>query len=164
MHPLDRVTYPEVGATAGPLPAGYHHLRLSRRLGVGRAVWEQAAETMFTWQMHEQAGVHRVGGATSVLPGADVELRWLFLRFACRVVEVVDEPHRRGFAYGTLPGHPETGEERFEVRIDPDTGVVTGSVVAFSRPGGRLMAVAGPIGRLAQRRKAGRYLSALVAH
>jgi uncharacterized protein (UPF0548 family) len=27
-----------------------------------------------------------------------------------RVVYVVDEPTRRGFAYGTLPGHPESGE------------------------------------------------------
>ncbi|GAA4732513.1 hypothetical protein GCM10023350_14890 [Nocardioides endophyticus] len=37
----------------------------------------------------------------------------LALRIPCRVVYVVDEPERAGFAYGTLPGHPETGEELF---------------------------------------------------
>jgi hypothetical protein len=31
----------------------------------------------------------------------------------CRIVAVVDEPLRFGFAYGTLPGHPESGEEAF---------------------------------------------------
>ena len=36
----------------------------------------------------------------------------------CRVVYVIDEPSRRGFAYGTLPGHPESGEEAFIVEID----------------------------------------------
>jgi uncharacterized protein (UPF0548 family) len=33
----------------------------------------------------------------------------------CRVVYVVDEPRRAGFAYGTLPGHPEIGGERVGV-------------------------------------------------
>ena len=27
----------------------------------------------------------------------------------CRIVAVVDEPDRYGFAYGTLPGHTERG-------------------------------------------------------
>ena len=36
-----------------------------------------------------------------------------FLQAPCRVVYVIDEPDIRGFAYGTLPGHPESGEERF---------------------------------------------------
>jgi uncharacterized protein (UPF0548 family) len=32
----------------------------------------------------------------------------------------VDEPGRRGFAYGTLPGRPETGEEAFVVEKTND--------------------------------------------
>ena len=31
----------------------------------------------------------------------------------CRIVYVVDEPTRFGYAIGTLPHHVETGEERF---------------------------------------------------
>jgi hypothetical protein len=51
----------------------------------------------------------------------------------CRVVHVVDEPRRRGFAYGTLPGHPEQGEESFTVTHEADDSVVF-RVAAFSRP------------------------------
>ena len=59
-------------------------------------------------------------------------------RRPCRVVYVVDEPDRRGFAYGTLPGHPESGEELFLVRYDPDTENVYAEVKPFPsmRPGG----------------------------
>ena len=37
---------------------------------------------------------------------------------AARVVFVIDEPGRFGFAYGTLPRHVESGEERFLVERD----------------------------------------------
>ncbi|MEW2167917.1 DUF1990 family protein [Streptomyces sp. NPDC007084] len=37
-----------------------------------------------------------------------------------RVVAVVETPGTRGFAYGTLPGHPESGKEAFIVRRHPD--------------------------------------------
>lgn len=163
VHPLDRVTYPEVGATGGELPPGYHHLRASRRIGHGRDAMDAAVKTLFTWGMHERAGLRRIGGNDVVAAGSDVVLGRFGLRFECRVVEVVDEPDRRGFAYGTLSRHPEIGEERFEISIDPGTGVVTASVVAFSRPASRLLRVAGPVGRFAQRRMAGRYLAALVS-
>jgi len=47
--------------------------------------------------------------------GTVVLRRWglgpLSLRIPCRVLEVVDEPERQGLGYGTLPGHPETGQE-----------------------------------------------------
>ena len=57
------------------------------------------------------------------------------VRAPCRVVYVVDEPDRRGFAYGTLPGHAESGEELFLVRYDPATDEVYAEVTAFSRHG-----------------------------
>jgi uncharacterized protein (UPF0548 family) len=37
---------------------------------------------------------------------------------------VTDEADRFGFACGSLPGHPERGEEAFHIRRYPD-GVVT---------------------------------------
>lgn len=162
MHPLDRLTYADVGATAGELPPGYRHLRISRCIGHGRDVMDAAVETLFTWRMHERAGLNRVEGPDVAVAGSDVAFRWVGIRIECRVVEVVDEAEVRGFAYGTLPRHPETGEERFEVRIDPSTGEVTATVTAFSRPAGSLLRVAGPVGRLVQRRMAERYLAALV--
>lgn len=48
-----------------------------------------------------------------VLPG--VGAGPLRLRAPCRVVYTVTESRRRGFAYGTLPGHPECGEEAFVI-------------------------------------------------
>ncbi len=79
-----------------------------------------------------------------------------------RVVAVVDEPDRWGFAYGTLPGHPEVGEEAFVVERRAD-GEVVARVTATARvalPAGQL---ARPLLGLLQRRFAERYLEAVEA-
>ncbi len=77
-----------------------------------------------------------------------------------RVVRAVDEPRRCGFAYGTLPGHPERGEEAFFVEHhDDDT--VSFTITAFSRPSTRLAKLAGPLGGVVQRRIAERYLRSM---
>ncbi len=83
------------------------------------------------------------------------------LRAPCRVVYVIDEPDIRGFAYGTLPGHPESGEERFAVRYDPNTSAVYAEVAAFSRPGTWWSKAGGPFVVMAQRVIANRYLRAV---
>jgi uncharacterized protein (UPF0548 family) len=71
-----------------------------------------------------------------------------------QVVYVVQEPARRGFAYGTLPGHLESGEEAFVIeRHDDDT--VTFTITAFSRPATLLARAAGPAGRIIQHRITG---------
>jgi uncharacterized protein (UPF0548 family) len=41
---------------------------------------------------------------------------------------------RHGFAYGTLPGHAESGEEWFLVEWDRTDGGVCYDILAFSRP------------------------------
>ena len=51
----------------------------------------------------------------------------------CRVVYVEDDDDLCAFGYGTLPGHVESGEERFEVRLEP-SGRVLYEIAAFSRP------------------------------
>jgi uncharacterized protein (UPF0548 family) len=56
---------------------------------------------------------------------------------ACRIVMVVDEdgPVKRfGFAYGTLPDHAGSGEERFLVEWDREDDSVWYDILAFSRP------------------------------
>jgi uncharacterized protein (UPF0548 family) len=55
---------------------------------------------------------------------------------ACRVVYLVDEATRFGFGYGTLPGHPEQGEETFIVETGAEGGFRF-KVRAFSRPSER---------------------------
>lgn len=80
--------------------------------------------------------------------------------FGCRVVEVASSPELVGYAYATLPGHPERGVERFTVARATD-GTVTGRVQAWSVPAWTLARLAGPVGRLAQRAAAGVYLRRL---
>jgi uncharacterized protein (UPF0548 family) len=75
----------------------------------------------------------------------------------CRVVYATLEADRFGFAYGTLPGHPEKGEEAFHVVRDA-AGVVTFEIVAFSRPATILVRLGSPIARMVQQRTTRRYL------
>ncbi len=155
------LTYTEVGATAGPLPAGYHHLDASAMIGHGRQRFEEAADAVMRWGMLRDAGV-RVEPTTEVAAvGSEVLVGLGPLRAPCRVVYVIDEPDRRGFAYGTLPGHPETGEELFAVRYDPASQAVYAEVTAFSRHGTWWSRLAGPITSVAQRVISRRYLRAL---
>ena len=69
----------------------------------------------------------------------------------CRVVSVVDEPNRFGFAYGTLPGHAECGEELFLVEKTED-GAVRYIIKAFSRPRIWMARLGYPIARAQQRK------------
>lgn len=156
------LTYPEVGATAaGQLPAGYGHLQLETQIGTGRQRFEQAADAVMRWGMQRGAGL-RVRASSEVAEVATVVLvKMGFLPAPCRVVYVIDEPDIRGFAYGTLPGHPESGEERFVVRHDPTTSAVFAEVSAFSRPATWWSRAGGPLVSLAQRVIARRYLRAV---
>ncbi|MCY1143476.1 DUF1990 domain-containing protein [Actinoplanes sp. Pm04-4] len=155
------LTYAEVGATReGQLPAGYEHVFRDARLGQGRATYEKAANGLFHWRMHRAAGlkVHGVNGPAAV--GVDVTLRLLVLSIPCRVVYTVDEPNRRGFGYGTLPGHPESGEEAFFVVLKDD-GEVRFELRAFSRPANLLVRLGSPVAKLAQRFATDRYVKAM---
>jgi uncharacterized protein (UPF0548 family) len=78
----------------------------------------------------------------------------------CRVVYRVDEADSQGFAYGTLPGHPERGEEAFIVQLRPD-GDVRLVIRAFSRPASALARAGGPLTRKAQAVVTDRYVRAL---
>jgi uncharacterized protein (UPF0548 family) len=82
------------------------------------------------------------------------------VKIPCRVLEVIDEPRRQGFAYGTLPGHPEAGEERF-ILEQLDDGHILFTITAYSRPASTLAKAAGPISRAAQSFMTQRYLRAL---
>jgi Domain of unknown function (DUF1990) len=77
---------------------------------------------------------------------------FLALVAPCRIVSVVDEVTRWGFAYGTLPGHPEQGEEVFVVSIAPDE-TVRFEIVAFSRPADLLVRLSGSLNNWSERSK-----------
>lgn len=154
-------TYRDVGATAGNMPSGYAHLESSRALPL--ADYESGIDRLMRWQVHEVAGLRVAASSRQVEPGSVVEMflgpRWLRVRAVCRVVYVVDEPDRVGFAYGTLPGHPESGEEAFI--LERVNGVARFTVRAFSRPVTRLARLGGPLTSLAQTVMTERYLRAV---
>jgi uncharacterized protein (UPF0548 family) len=155
------LTYAEVGATAGPLPAGYHHVKKSAVIGQGRRRFEDAGEAGMRWGMLRGAGL-KVEATTAVAAvGSEVIVHLGPVRAPCRVVYVVDEPNRRGFAYGTLPGHAESGEERFVVRYDSASGEVVAEVTAFSHHATWWSRLGSPVTSVAQRVITERYLRAL---
>ena len=155
------LTYAEVGATAGALPAGYTHVRLSHRIGSGRDRFHRAAEAILRYGMLRGAGLTVTATTEVAKVGTDVLGRLGPFSAPCRVVFVLDEPDRRGFAYGSLPGHPVCGEELFAVRFDPADGGVYTEVVAFSRPARWWSRLGEPAVALVQRIVTHRYLEAV---
>jgi uncharacterized protein (UPF0548 family) len=155
------LTYPEIGATKGPLPAGYHHVHVVAPIGTGRARFESAGDAVVRWGMQRGAGVLVRADNDIATVGAEVTVGFGPLRAPCRVVYVLAEENRRGFAYGTLPGHPESGEELFTVRYDPADGTVYAEVIAFSRHATWWSRLGGPITAVAQRIITKRYLTAV---
>jgi uncharacterized protein (UPF0548 family) len=163
---LDAVpTYADFGATLrGTGPAGFRRDHYEIDLGSGDAIFERGVLGLKTWQAHRIRGVRVFPADAEVRTGVTVVvslgLPVLALAAPCRIVGVVDEPGRWGFAYGTLPDHPEQGEEAFCVSQSAG-GSVQFDITAFSRPGSALVRLAGPIGRSAQSRGAKGYLAAL---
>jgi uncharacterized protein (UPF0548 family) len=155
-------TYPEVGATADSPPAGYG--AFTRTHTLSDAEFDHAGALLMAWQAHERAGLRVAASSKRAEAGGVVVMRLgigrVSIRIPCRVVYVIDEPNRIGFAYGTLPGHPVAGEELFLVQRNGD-GRVTFTVSAFSRPANTLTRVAGPVTRWAQSQMMDRYPRAL---
>lgn len=156
--------YAEVGATTGTLPSGYEHTVRRRVIGRGSGVFAEASAALLGWEMHKRAGLSVVSATADATSGEDVLLGIgvgpLRLAIPCRVVYVVDETNRRGFAYGTLAGHPESGEELFVVARDQDEGVSV-EITAFSRPALWWSRLGGPVTRRLQTAVTTRYLTAL---
>lgn len=146
-------TYAEHGATRkAALPAGYRHLRRDVPIGEGPETFDRAATALFGWRMHRGAGLGVLADHPAV-PGVPVVIRIglgrLALNAPCRVVYRMDKPDQRGFAYGTLPGHPESGEEAFVLHLTAG-GTVRFRITAFSRPATALARIGGPLTSLAQ--------------
>jgi uncharacterized protein (UPF0548 family) len=97
-------------------------------------------------------------GTTAVLTISAFGLK---VRAPVRVVYLVNEPGRLGFAYGTLPGHPESGEESFVVEHLADDSVWI-VIRAFSRPSTWLHRLGMPVLRFLQWRYTKRYLRSLL--
>lgn len=166
---LGRAAAHEPTFTGGlePVPRGFHRVSHREPIGSGTTTFDAAAEVILTWGLHRGAGLEVCAATSRAEAGVDVVVAitaggLLDILAPCRVEEMIDEPGRRGFSYLTLPGHPECGRETFTAELDHD-GTVSVSIDAVSRPGSILTRLAGPVGRLVQRRATGRYGDAVRA-
>lgn len=152
-------SYSEVGATAKEPPAGYVVDRTRVKLGDGESVFRAAKTALQRWAHFDLGWVAAWPTDTPIEAGQVVAVMgrafgqwWLN---ACRIIYVVNESgpiDRFGFAYGTLPGHVEKGEERFRIEWDRETGSVWYDILAFSRPNRFVARLGYPVVRRLQKR------------
>jgi uncharacterized protein (UPF0548 family) len=159
------LTYAEHGATGGTMPAGYRHDQWETDLGrYDEPTFDRLGDAVCQWQVQRGAGV-MICPPDPVQAGLTFALCLrvgrAYVTAAGRVVYVTNEPGRRGFAYGTLPQHPEQGEEAFHVLRDGSR--ILFRVTAFSRPRRPLARAGAPVTRLIQARTNQAYLRAMRA-
>jgi uncharacterized protein (UPF0548 family) len=137
-------TYPGVGATqaGGPAPPGYvvDHTRVE--LGHGSSTFDRARTALSRWAQFKLSWLEAFPDDTPIRSGETViVLAHAFGAWwtnAARIVYTIDDTNesltRFGFAYGTLPDHVESGEERFLIEWDRRADQVWFDILAFSFP------------------------------
>ena len=140
-------------------PAGMDFDELAVAIGRGQADFERARDALLAWKHFDLGWVETFPRHAPVATGTVVAVLIRHLGFwslnGCRVLYSVGSPDdtaRFGFAYGTLTNHAESGEELFEVFIDPQTDEVMYRIRAISRPRAMLARVGRPIARVLQKR------------
>jgi uncharacterized protein (UPF0548 family) len=155
--------YRDAGASlSGRTPTGYEPIAETAVVGAGIEQFSMLAEGIRAWKIQTASGL-RVEPRGPASEGVDVALAKTLgpvaIVASCRVVWTVDEPRHSGFGYGTLPGHPEAGEEAFVAELDDD-GAVTFRVFGFTSRGTLATAALSPVARVLQRRTLTDYLHA----
>jgi len=149
------LSYSEVGASSGTPPVRYNVDASQIDLGTGRGTFVRAVAAVQAWKMFDFDWIELFDPSAPIEVGTVVatlihSLGLWFLN-GTRLVYVIDEERRFGFAYGTLEGHVERGEERFLVEHLPDD-TVRYSILAFSRPAHPLVRLGNPYARHLQSR------------
>lgn len=152
-------TYPAVGATANNPPSGYNLDHARVQLGSGKEVFDKATTALRRWEHFRLGWVEVANPDTPIETGKTVAVLarvfGLWTLNACRIVYVVDDTGpvtKFGFAYGTLPEHAESGEERFTIAWDQQDESVWYDILAFSRPKQLLVWLGYPVVRRLQER------------
>ncbi|WP_270888651.1 DUF1990 family protein [Pedococcus sp. 5OH_020] len=154
------LTYTPQGLTLESiLPEGFQHLEVRRRLGSGDQAFRRASEAVLTFEPQRATGLRPLTSGSRAVEGVDVLNRLGPVPVPCRVVWMLDSPTRAGFGYGTLQGHPESGEEGFLVERHGEE--VYAAVRAYSRPVAWWTRLGGPLTWRGQRWVALGYLWAV---
>lgn len=142
----------------------YRHDNYVVGLGSGDELFDRCVDGLKSWRAHRMTWIHVLPENAALREGTVVIVAigpsWLAVAAPCLVTEVVDSIDRFAFTYTTLPGHPEQGEETFQIFRTPD-GEVRFEIIARSRPVSLLARASGPIGRGIQMSVSRAYLEAL---
>jgi len=160
------LTYEPIGASLDEtivVPGGLERRRWAAELD-GDEAFDRAVQAVKAWGVHRGAGLlveadGELAVGTNVAMCAPLPVGYVDV--TCRVVVVIDEVDRYGFAYGTLPVHPERGEESFV--ISQTNAVATFTIRAVSRPAHPLARLVPRVADALQHRAAERYLAAMAA-
>ncbi|HRI61209.1 MAG TPA: DUF1990 domain-containing protein, partial [Saprospiraceae bacterium] len=149
-------TYRQVGQTrTNDRVPGFNNDFNFIELGRGEAVWQAAKAAVRQWKMFPGGWACIFPDDTPIREGEIVamsaQVLGLWWLNSCRIVYVIDNEQQFGFAYGTLPGHAECGEELFMVEKTAD-GTVRYVLKAFSKPRFWLARLGYPIARMYQRK------------
>lgn len=165
---LSDLNYADVGMTEhGRIPAEYSELKLREPVGHGKDAFEALAEGILNWKLHERSGLRTRPDTPRVQLGSLVHLGFgvgpLRINAPCRVVRLIQDQSRdetrTGFAYGTLAGHPETGEESFAAVLGAD-GTVYLEISAGSQHSTWFYRLVSPVSAAVQRYATRRYVAA----
>jgi len=146
----------ETGRITPGLPFLFAHDFSTSTIGRGPAAFTSAKRALAGWTMFDLGWI-RVANATAPIAVGQtvaVEARTLGLWTLnlSRIVDVVDTDRCFGFVYATTALHVERGEERFLVEWDPESGEVTYTLEAVSRPQNSLALLGLPVTRGFQHR------------
>lgn len=152
-------SYKEVGASSGAIPPDYpiNHHRI--RLGGGEETFARAADAIKNWTMYRLEWTRlyppnapvKVGEVVCVV----VNHGFCWSANPCRIIYLSEEngeTKKFGFAFGTLPGHSEEGEERFTVEWQRADDSVWYELLSFARPHHILARIGFPFVGLFQRK------------
>lgn len=134
-------SYEEVSATKDKIPSGYpiNHHRI--QIGNGAHAFALAKNAIRYWTMYRLEWTRLYPADAPIAVGevvcVVVNHRLCWSLNPCRIIYLIEESgeiERYGFAFGTLPGHSEEGEERFLVEWNRADDSVWYELLAFARP------------------------------
>lgn len=133
-------------------------------LGTGQVTFERSKAALQGWQTHQSRWLRLYPDTQPPAEGQTVLVLLTFaglgLAFGCRIVRVLEGGRHYGFAYGSLSGHPERGEELFAVERHLDDRV-TFTLRADSQPANRFYRLGRPFGQLARSLGTRQYLKSM---
>lgn len=145
-------------------PGGFKHQTWSRTIEHGD--FDMACDALREWRGHQAAGIKIWPRQPYIKVGTTLGLAIcagpISLSATCRIVAVIDEAHRFGFAYATLAHHPEDGEESFVIARTA-SGELEITVTAVWRRSTLANYLFPPVTRLLQNRAIERYLDGIAA-